>query len=175
MEEQSKSSRASMRRRPKSSASAASSPAPSGHRSNAACGHDGCGHTCSVRYVGPVSHLRDHHALHAARGVAHVWTAAIVSGLAVVLTGVLAYSAQAARDSSSRRGGSAELRAVMERLDRLETSIQEVSQHCLAVSAAEQDGEQQDDRTTTGTDQTQQHNPSSGNASGNNPTNDQAR
>jgi hypothetical protein len=118
-----------------------------------------------VRYVGPVSHLRDHHALHAARGVAHVWTAAIVSGLAVVLTGVLAYgSVQAAANSGGRRSQSQELRTIMERLDRLETSMQEVKQHCMAVNAdSEQTDEQppQDDPGTTGTDTTRRHGPPS--------------
>lgn len=57
------------------------------------CGHDGCGPTCRVRYIGPTSPMRDQHIIHAARGVAHVWTAAIVSGLAVVLTGAFAFTA----------------------------------------------------------------------------------
>ncbi len=56
------------------------------------CGHSGCSSRCEVRYVGPTSPISAHHALHASRGIAHVWSASIISGLAVVLTGVIAYS-----------------------------------------------------------------------------------
>ncbi len=99
----------------------------------AMCGHDGCDTSCRVRYVGPVSHLRDHHALHAARGVGHVWTAAIVTGLAIVLTGAVAYTAVQARDQDTaapKRALSADTRALMERLDKLEREIQDMSDRC---------------------------------------------
>jgi len=63
------------------------------------CGHDACGAECKVRYVGPVSSMRDHHILHAAHGTSHIWAAAIIAGLAVVLTGAIAFSvAQAQTD-----------------------------------------------------------------------------
>ncbi len=74
---------------------AANSPAPG------PCGHSHCGDTCRVRYIGAVSSIRDHHIMHVARGVSHVWTAAIIAGLAVVLTGAVAYSA--ANASSEER------------------------------------------------------------------------
>ncbi len=116
--------------------SAASSPIPDPAAAFAACGHDGCGTTgCNVRYVGPVSHVRDHHALHAARGVAHVWTAAIVSGLAVVVTGFLAYNAAQAREIPVPRGSSSDMRAIMQRLDRMEMMMREAAERCVPPPA----------------------------------------
>lgn len=133
MEDRPKSIKSGTRRRPATrlSMAAASSPTPGSMGASSKCGHDGCGSSgCSVRYVGPVSHLRDHHALHAANGVAHVWTAAVVSGLAVVLTGVIAYNAQAA---TPRRPAppSADTRLLMERLDRMERAMHEMAQSCM--------------------------------------------
>lgn len=133
MEARPKSTKSSVRRRPSSAKlmAAASSPAPSSMNAFNTCGHDGCNSGgCNVRYVGPVSHLRDHHALHAARGVTHVWTAAIVSGLAVVVTGVLAYNAAQAREIPTPRGSSAEMRVIMERLDRMEAMMRDVADRC---------------------------------------------
>ncbi len=119
------------RRRPAKAMAAASSPAMDPKSMFNSCGHDNCSSNgCNVRYVGPVSHMRDHHALHAARGVAHVWTAAIVSGLAVVLTGVLAYSAAQARTVTAPAQPSAEMRMVMQRMERLEMMMKEVGQRC---------------------------------------------
>lgn len=66
---------------------------PLGGMSNSpSCGHGGCGVECNVRYCGPTSHMRDHHIMHAAKGASQVWMAAIVAGLAVVLTGAVAFS-----------------------------------------------------------------------------------
>lgn len=83
-------------------ASAANSPEPSGPvpptpPADPACGHGGCGVACKVRYVGPTSHVRDEHILHAARGMTHVWTAAIVTSFAVVLTAAIAFNAAQAK------------------------------------------------------------------------------
>ncbi len=137
MEARPKSSRSSVRRRPaKAVMAAASSPAMDPKTMFNTCGHDSCSPSaCNVRYVGPVSHMRDHHALHAARGVTHVWTAAIVSGLAVVLTGVLAYSAAQAqtRRSPAVVPQTADTRLLMQRLDRLELMVKEVAQRCIPV------------------------------------------
>src|SRR5260221_14336156 len=76
---------------------AANSPIPSGPMSDmggGTCGHSGCsGGTCKVRFVGPTSSMRAHPIMHAAHGASQVWTAAIVAGLAVVLTGAIAYTA----------------------------------------------------------------------------------
>lgn len=131
MEVRPKSSKSSVRRRPSSLKlmAAASSPSPDTMSAFNACGHDGCHEGgCNVRYVGPVSHLRDHHALHAARGVAHVWTAAIVSGLAVVVTGFLAYNA--AQAVAPARGPSPDMRAIMQRLDRMEEMMRTAIERC---------------------------------------------
>jgi len=64
------------------------------------CGHSHCQDRCRVRYIGPTSHIRDHHILHTARGVAHVWTAAIIAGLAIVITGAIAFSAVNAQNQT---------------------------------------------------------------------------
>ncbi|MBP6944426.1 hypothetical protein KBD61_03220 [Patescibacteria group bacterium] len=138
MEARPKSSRSSVRRRPvKAVMAAASSPVMDPKTMFNTCGHDSCSPSaCNVRYVGPVSHMRDHHALHAARGVTHVWTAAIVSGLAVVLTGVLAYSAaqaQTRRAPTATAPQTADTRLLMERLDRLEVMVREVAQRCVSM------------------------------------------
>jgi len=86
------------------------------------CGHYGCtGGTCNVRYVGPTTHMRDHHIVHAARGASNVWTAAIVAGLAVVLTGAIAYTALGADyHQPVVKDMSGEFRLINQRLDRLE-------------------------------------------------------
>lgn len=68
---------------------AANSPAPT---TGGVCGHSHCGDTCKVRYIGPVTSIRDHHIMHVARGISHIWTAVIIAGLAAVLTGAVAYS-----------------------------------------------------------------------------------
>jgi hypothetical protein len=109
---------------------ASNSPIPSGPRggfsvedSNPTCGHHNCtGGKCNVRYVGPVTSLRDHHIMHAARGATHVWTAAIVAGLAVVLTGAIAYSAFGA-DVSSPTSMYDEFRQINTRLDKIEALL----------------------------------------------------
>ena len=100
--------------------------------SGAACGHDACSEQCNVRYVGPTTSIRDHHIMHAARGATHVWSAAIVSGLAVVLTGAIAYSAVEAKPVVNDAGNAAtELRLLNRRIDHLEKSIAELSAKCV--------------------------------------------
>ncbi len=109
----------------------AGSPTPVGptggmDTSSSTCGHDGCGRMCNVRYVGPTSHINDHHIIHAARGVANVWVAAIVAGLAVVLTGAIAYSSVQAAPASPTQtliGVSKEIQAINKRLDKIESSL----------------------------------------------------
>lgn len=91
------------------------------------CGHSGCETSCQVRYVGPVSSIRDHHIIHAARGVTHVWAAAIVAGLAVVLTGAIAYTAvQADTDythATDQISLQRQLSQINARLDRIERVV----------------------------------------------------
>lgn len=116
------------RKRRTRSRKSASSPIPSGPgmcgHDNDVCGPDGCG----VRYVGPVSHMRDHHAMHAARGSAHIWAAAVTTGLALVLTGAIAYNAveakQVQRDAAivEQTASQQDIERILQRLDKLERS-----------------------------------------------------
>lgn len=77
------------------------SPIPQGPGSSGAvCGHSGCGVNCRVRYCGPTSHPRDHHIQMAAHGTKHIWAASIVAGLAVVLTGSIAFSGAQAESAT---------------------------------------------------------------------------
>ncbi len=131
------------------SARAASSPEPEGPvMSGNTCGHGGCGHACRVRYVGQTSHLRDHHALHAARGVTHVWSAAIVTGLAVVLTGTIGYSVVQARDGAmppaNTRGRVVaatreDVMAVQARLDDMQRMLETLRYECRSQDGGSSD------------------------------------
>lgn len=104
---------------------AASTPIPCGPGST--CSHDGCtGPTCRVRYVGPVSSLGDHHAYHAARGSTHIWAAALITSLALAVTGAVAFqSVEAAQTKQAEvlskqnasRADIAELKEMMRRID----------------------------------------------------------
>lgn len=110
---------------------AANSPIPSGpigsaNMGGSTCGHSGCETSCKVRYVGPVTNIRDHHIIHAARGVAHVWTAAIVAGLAVVLTGAIAYTAVQAENPNGNSKDAYTLRELAKINSRLNTIEQAV-------------------------------------------------
>lgn len=101
------------------------------------CGHGACegSSTCNVRYVGAVSHIRDHHAMHAARGVGHIWAASVITGFAVVLTGVIAYQSAQAKtvqeNVAVRQTTQTELRQVMDRLTRMERLIEETRRSCV--------------------------------------------
>ena len=90
----------------------------------AKCGHSSCGEQCNVRYVGATSHISHHHIMHAARGVAHVWTAAIIAGLAVVITGAVALATAnaQAREQDDMRSAQA-TGQVLDKLDALETRL----------------------------------------------------
>src|SRR3989344_2830556 len=88
----------------KSGRKAANTPAPCGPGST--CGHSGCeGGTCSARYV---------------------WTAAIVAGLAVVLTGTVAYTSAQAQDKVDTPSLFIlnSLRRIEQRLDRIEPKLE---------------------------------------------------
>lgn len=122
-------------RRPK----AGNSPSPSsGVKQDkfAACGHSHCGETCKVRYIGPVSPIRDHHIWHVARGVSHIWTAVIIAGLAVVLTGTVAYSTvNAANQAKDDQRSFDSTTLILNKLDAMEyrlTSLErDVQQNAL--------------------------------------------
>lgn len=109
---------------------AASTPIPCGPGQT--CGHESCGPDgCRVRYVGPVSHLRDHYAWHAARGSEHIWAAAVTTGLALVLTGAIAFTAAQAKQGeqdaalASQNANRADIERIMNRLDRIERLVDE--------------------------------------------------
>jgi len=77
--------------------------------------------------------MRDHHIMHAARGVAHVWTAAIVAGLAVVLTGAIAYTAVEAQ-STTDQPTQDELKIIRIKLDNLEKNVSKLNQQYSDVA-----------------------------------------
>lgn len=120
--------------------SAGHSPAP---HQDPACGHSKCGAFCQVAYVGPTSHPRDHHILTVAGGSMQVWTAAIVVGVGIVLTGAVAY--QSVQAQSAYRGAalrpsasaSANTVSVTERLNQIEKLLKEVQMTCATAPAAE--------------------------------------
>ncbi|MFO0764915.1 MAG: hypothetical protein U0487_02615 [Patescibacteria group bacterium] len=57
------------------------------------CGHDGhCNaNACNVRYVGPTSQIADHHAMTLPRLLSVFKSAAVVTGLALVVTAPLPF------------------------------------------------------------------------------------
>lgn len=103
------------------------------------CGHSGCQRTCNVRYVGPVSHIRDHHALHAAQGVSHIWSASIITGFAIVLTGAIAFQTVQAKTDRETAAGKQALQSenaqLVERLNRLEALMLETRRACRGEAA----------------------------------------
>jgi hypothetical protein len=102
------------------------------------CGHSHCGDMCRVRYIGPTSHIRDHHILHTARGMTHVWTAAIIAGLAIVITGAAAFSVVNAqnRELDSQRSAQT-TEQVMDKLNSMENRL-DVMEKTLANQPATQ-------------------------------------
>ncbi len=127
---------------------ASNSPEPMGPLGNSGdesmgstCGHSDCGRNCAVRYVGPTSHLRDHHIIHAARGVTHIWSAAIITGFAIVLTGAIALnSAQAASEKRAvqtqmmaKQDSSAEIMRLTKKVESMEALLKRVAAECLVT------------------------------------------
>ncbi|MFA6099257.1 MAG: hypothetical protein WC750_00065 [Patescibacteria group bacterium] len=112
---------------------AANSPAPTVIGS---CGHSHCGEMCRVRYIGPVTSIRDHHIMHVARGVSHIWTAVIIAGLAVVLTGAVAYSSVNASNQQKddvRSANSTGL--ILEQMQRLDDRLSALESEVKASTA----------------------------------------
>jgi hypothetical protein len=106
------------------SAKAGNSPSPSIESKCGPCGHSDCNDRCRVRYIGPTTHVRDHHILHAARGISHIWPAVIIAGLAIVLTGAIAYNTANAQNKQIDKAlleNSTE--QILNKLDALETRI----------------------------------------------------
>ena len=118
------------------------SAAPGGMSSAGAdCGHSGsgcAGGVCQVHYVGPTSQISDHHTLRAAHASSHIWAAAIVSGLAVVLTGVVAYSSVEASTAQhevvAQDANRSDMDQMFERINSLEAAIQSMKESCAAAN-----------------------------------------
>lgn len=105
------------------------------------CGHSYCSDQCRVRYIGPTTHIRDHHILHAARGISHVWPAVIIAGLAVVLTGTIAYHAANAQNQETEKQlveNSTE--QILNKIERLENRIDAMERDMEGLFRANQDG-----------------------------------
>ncbi|MBU2566045.1 hypothetical protein KKG46_00615 [Patescibacteria group bacterium] len=93
------------------------------------CGHSHCDTHCRVRYIGPTSRIHDHHILHTARGVAHIWTATIIAGLAIVITGTVAFTTVSAKASQVQEEQSNEsTQLILDRLDKMEHRIDMLEQ-----------------------------------------------
>jgi sensor domain CHASE-containing protein len=81
--------------------------------------------------------LRDHHILHAAHGTAHVWPAAIVAGLAVVVTVTLAFAAAQARTAAEIDAASKSLRSGLGRdVNGMVLEIQDLKKQLSDMSAS---------------------------------------
>ncbi|MCK9360607.1 hypothetical protein M0Q28_00025 [Patescibacteria group bacterium] len=114
---------------------AGSTPIPTGPGSTGpTCGHDGncTTNACAVTYAGPVSRLHDHHMITAARGTTHIWPAAVITSLALLVTGTVAfYSVDAAQDQrtsalqkqAANRADIQKLTEQMNRIERMTTDI----------------------------------------------------
>ena len=100
------------------------------------CGHSHCSSRCNVRYVGPVSHPRDHHIWHAAQGVGNIWTAVVITGLAIVLTGAVAFTSVQAQtqDNTVSR---ADYMKLMNRLEVMEQSVHDIHDLCGAKAPSD--------------------------------------
>ncbi len=123
---------------------AGNSPSPSSMAKCGPCGHTDCNETCRVRHIGPTSHMRDHHVLHAARGVAHIWSAVIIAGFAIVLTGAISYHVANAENQKSEqvyRQNSTEqiiqkIESLERRLDVMESDIEGMFRASAGTGAA---------------------------------------
>ncbi len=82
---------------------AGNSPSPGSIQKCGPCGHTHCGETCRVRYIGATSHMRDHHVLRASRSISHIWSAVIIAGFAIVLTGAISYHVANAENQKSEQ------------------------------------------------------------------------
>lgn len=100
------------------------------------CGHDNCGTDCNVRYVGPVSHVNDHHIIRTAHAASHIWAAAVISGLAVVLTGTVAFTSVQAESNKvavaqkAVAASRADVEQVLNRLNQLDRQMFTLKQAC---------------------------------------------
>ena len=103
--------------------------------SDPVCGHSACGAAWNVRYVGPTSHIRDHHILHAAYGASHVWAAAVIAGLAIVITMTVAFSSQAATSTPSISAVMAAVQNLNRRMDKVDAALVKIGAQCAPAPA----------------------------------------
>lgn len=102
------------------------------HSAAAICGHSGCGPSCNVRYSGPTSHPRDHLIHQAAHGARHVWMASVVAGLAVVLTGAMAYTAVQAESAPRVKNLNEAVSALWKKMDSIEKMVKQINERLPA-------------------------------------------
>jgi len=112
---------------------AANAPMPSGPGNDPTCGHDGSctAAACNVTYAGPVSRMHDHHMVVAARNTSHIWPAAVITSLALLVTGSLAFSSvQASQDAKTaalekQTANRADVDRIVQQLNRIEAIVAE--------------------------------------------------
>lgn len=110
---------------------------PIGGSIRSACGHSACGEICRVHYVGPVSQMRDHHILHVSRGMSHIWAAAIIAGLAVVLTGAFAFSAaQAQTDAKIEDSNLSSKQSILREIRRMRLEVGDLQAQVTKLNSA---------------------------------------
>jgi hypothetical protein len=114
---------------------AGSTPIPNGPGSmGPTCGHEGkcTANACHVTYAGPVSRLQDHHMITASRGTTHIWPAAVITSLALLVTGSVAfYSVDASQsertsalqEQTANRADIAKLEEQLNRIERMTSDI----------------------------------------------------
>ncbi len=96
-----------------------------------------------VRYVGATSHISHHHIMHAARGVTHIWSAVIIAGLAVVLTGAVAFATANAQAKEQDDLRTAHVTSqILDKLDGMEARLNALekevtSLHTVKLNASE--------------------------------------
>ena len=106
---------------------------------SAACGHSACGSNCNVHYVGATSSISDHNLHRAAHAGKHIWPAAIVTGLAVVLTGTLAYTSVQAGSTStvdSPPATQADVDLLVQHLNTVEAQLKDLKAACASTTAS---------------------------------------
>lgn len=136
---------------------ASSTPIPTGPGSTGpTCGHDGncTPKACRVTYAGPVTRLHDHHMVRASRGTTHIWPAAVITSLALLVTGSVAfYSVNASQDERTailqkQAANRADVERIVEQLNRIERMTAEVLKTIKPAPSAEDLMKKMDNRAT---------------------------
>ncbi len=112
---------------------AGSTPIPQGPGSGNTCGHEGkcTPNACQVTYAGPVSRMHDHHMIAAARGTMHIWPAAVITSLALLVTATVAFtSVNASQDQrvqalQKQAANRADIDKIVQQLNRIEGIVTE--------------------------------------------------